>query len=47
MRAQRLVGVVYQRDVPDVVERTGLQQADAAQQLLDMLGAFLGEGDVA
>ncbi len=45
--AQRLVGVVHQRDVADVVERALLQQADARQQLLDMLGAFLGEGDVA
>ena len=45
VRAQRLVDVVHDRDVLDVVERIGLEQAGVAQQLLDLLHADFGEGD--
>ena len=45
MRAQRLVGVVHQRDVVDVVQRARAQQAGLAQQPLHLLGAGLGQSD--
>ena len=41
--AQRLVDVVDERDVVDVVERAGRQQAVLAQQLLDLLDARFGQ----
>ncbi len=47
VRAQRLIGVVHERDVGDVVEVALGQQAVVAQQLLHLLGAGLGEGNSA
>ena len=45
VRAQRLVDVMHDRDVLDVVERVGLEQAGVAQQLLHLLHAGFGERD--
>ena len=45
VRAQRLIGVMHERDVGDVVEAALRQQPLLAQQLLHLLGAALGEGD--
>ena len=45
MRAQRLVDVVHDRDVLDVVERVGLEHPGVAQPLLQPLHAELGERD--
>ena len=42
--AQRLVDVMHERDVLDVVEIAGLQQAGLAQQLLHMLHALPRSG---
>ena len=44
VRLQRIVDVVDDGDVLDVVERLALQEAGVAQQVLQLLGAFLGEG---
>ena len=43
MRLQRVVDVVDDGDVLDVVERLALQVAGGAQQVLQLLGAVLGE----
>ncbi len=45
MRAQRLVDVVHDGDVLDVVEQLGLEQPGVAQPLLQLLHAELGERD--
>ena len=45
VRAQRLVDVVHDRDVLDVVERFALEQAGVAQQLLHLLHAGFGQVD--
>ena len=42
---QRVVDVVDDRDVLDVVERGALQVAGGLEQTLELLGAVLGEGD--
>ena len=46
MGAQRLVDVVKDRDVLDVVEMASLQEVRLAQQGLHMLHAFLGQGNL-
>jgi hypothetical protein len=43
VRLQRVVDVVDDGDVLDVVERLALEQAGSAQQALQFLGAVLGE----
>ncbi len=43
VRLQRIVDVVDDGDVLDVVERLALEVAGLAQQVLQLLGAFLGE----
>ena len=43
VRLQRVVDVVDDGDVLDVVERLALQVAGRAQQVLQLLGALLGE----
>ena len=43
VRLQRVVDVVDDGDVLDVVERLALEMAGLAQQVLELLGAFLGE----
>ena len=43
VRLQRVVDVVDDGDVLDVVERLALEVAGLAQQVLELLGAFLGE----
>ena len=45
VRAQRLVDVVHDRDVLDVVERVGLQELRVAQRLLHLAHAGFGEVD--
>ena len=47
VRLQRLVGVVHDSDVLDVVERRPLEEILVAQQLLEELVAGFGEGDLA
>ena len=44
---ERLVGVVHDGDVLDVVQALALEQVLLAQHLLDALVAGLGEGDLA
>ena len=44
---QRLVDVVHDRDVLDVVERAALEQVLLVQELLQALVAGFGEGDLA
>ena len=43
--AERLLHVVHDGDVLDVVERLALEHVGLGQQLLDMLVARLGQGD--
>ena len=43
VRLQRIVDVVDDGDVLDVVERFALEVAGGAQQVLELLGAVLGE----
>ncbi len=43
--AERLLGVVHDGDVLDVVKRIPLQHAGFGQELLEMLVAGLGQGD--
>jgi len=43
--AQRLVDVVDEVDVADVVERAGLEESALAHHLLDLLDAAFGQGD--
>ncbi len=45
MRAQRLLDVMNDGDVFDVVERLALEQIGLGQELLDMLVAGLGQRD--
>ena len=44
VRLQRVVDVMDDGDVLDIVERLALEMAGVAQQVLELLGAFLGEG---
>jgi hypothetical protein len=43
VRLQRVIDVVDDGDVLDIVERLALEQAGSAQQALQLLGAVLGE----
>ena len=43
VRLQRVVDVVDDRDVLDVVERLALQEVGLAQQVFELLGAVFGE----
>ena len=45
VRPQRLVGVVHQGDVLDVIETAVLENAGLGEQPLDLLGALVGQGD--
>ena len=45
MGAERLIDVVNQRDIGVVVQIAVLQQPGLVKQLLDMLGALIGQGD--
>lgn len=40
---QRVIDVVDDRDILDVVEALALQEAGLAKQVLELLGAFFGE----
>ena len=45
MGAERLLHVMDDGDVLDVVERVALEQVGLGQELLDLLVAGLGQGD--